>query len=317
MDKTILKEISEHYDLRESKVTLLRHNENKTYRMGEDYLLQIHESVEGFHTEYFYMGLDRMEVRKSEFTFLQYLKEQGLIIREPILNLQGEFITTISTGATLTISKWIEGEALDQLELTDTLCYQVGEMIAGLHKCAKGFQIEKAISYDAKHCQYTGERVKDLEVMGLALADSLLMQKVCEGVAEILKGKQEEFRLLHADLSLSNILRTSKGLVAIDFSLFGYGHPMLDLALLFGNISLVRRQKIAEGYKAAGGKIDYKVLDAYFVLTIVDCILIHYEKWRNEDWFAERLVRWCKESFEPFIKGERLFADDFYLIHVK
>lgn len=317
MDKVILEEIRKHYGLNESEVTLLRHNENKTFRLGEDYLLQIHEPIEGFHTEYFYHGFDRMEVRKAEFAFLQHLKEQGMIIREPILNLKGDFVTTISTGASLTISKWTEGEALDRLELDEGLCCQIGELMARLHKYAIGFQVEPAISYDAEHCKCTGERVKDLEDMGLALPDSQLMQKVCEIVAEILESLQEEFRLLHADLSLSNILQTPEGLVAIDFSLFGYGHPMLDLALLFGNISLARRQKIAEGYRAAGGRIDYKVLDAYFVLTIVDCIVIHYEKWRKEDWFEGRLVRWCKESFEPFINGERLFADDFYLIHVK
>ncbi len=317
MDKVILEEIRKHYGLNESEVTLLRHNENKTFRLGEDYLLQIHEPVEGFHAEYFYDGLDRMAVRKAELSFLQYLKEQGLIIREPIMNLQGEFITTISTGAALTISKWIEGEVLDQLELTDELCYQVGELIAGLHKCAKGFWVEPSIYYDARHCICTGKRVKALEAIGLALPDSELMQKVCERAAEVLESLQGEFCLLHADLSLSNILQTPQGLVAIDFSLFGYGHPMLDLALLFGNINLARRQKMAEGYRATGGKIDYKALDAYFVLTIIDCIVIHYEKWKNEDWFEGRLVRWCQESFEPFLNEERLFADDFYLIHVK
>lgn len=93
---------------------------------------------------------------------------------------------------------------------------------------------------------------------------------------------------------------------------------MLDLALLFANISgLECRKKIAEGYRSAGGKINYEALDTYFVLTIIDCIIIHYDKWREEAWFGERLKRWCKESFEPFIRGERLYADDFYLIHVK
>ena len=54
MDKAILKEILVQYGLNESEVTLLRHNENKTFRLGKDYLIQIHEPVEGFHTEYFY-----------------------------------------------------------------------------------------------------------------------------------------------------------------------------------------------------------------------------------------------------------------------
>lgn len=68
--------------------------------------------------------------------------------------------------------------------------------------------------------------------------------------------------MLHADLSLSNILVTKSGLAAIDFSLFGLGHPMFDLATLFGSINgLHCRQKIAEGYRDAGGIFDYEALD--------------------------------------------------------
>ena len=92
---------------------------------------------------------------------------------------------------------------------------------------------------------------------------------------------------------------------------------MLDLANLFANISgLVRRQKIAEGYINAGGVFNYKALDACFVLTIIDSIIIHYEKWSKQDWFKTRMERWCKEHFEPFVRGERLFADDLYLLQI-
>lgn len=318
MNKEMLEEILANYNLPALEVKLLRHNENKTFRLGEDYLLQIHELIDGFHTEYIYNGVDRMEVHKAELKFLQHLNEQGVSIRESIKNQSGETITKLNNGTALTISKWIEGESLNNLEMDDKLCYQIGELTAHLHKCAEGFRVEPSICYDAGHCQCSIERLQTLESMGLDMVSSKLMQKACEKVGEILENFRKDFLLLHADLSPSNILQTPNGLVAIDFSLFGFGHPMLDIALLFGNISgLACRQKIAEGYRDAGGKIDYKALDACFVLTIIDCIIIHYEKWRKEDWFEARMARWCKESFEPFIRGERLFADDFYLIHVK
>ena len=93
---------------------------------------------------------------------------------------------------------------------------------------------------------------------------------------------------------------------------------MYDLAVLFGNISgLKRRQQMAEGYRNAGGTIRYDVLDACFILSLLDCIGIHYEQWSKQEWFASRMGRWHKENLEPYVQGERIYADDFYLLHVQ
>ena len=52
MENKYLDEALSCYDIAVSDIVLLRHNENLTYRVGNDYLLQIHEPVEGFYTEY-------------------------------------------------------------------------------------------------------------------------------------------------------------------------------------------------------------------------------------------------------------------------
>ena len=36
-----------HYNISATEIELLRHNENLTYRVGNEYLLQIHEPAEG------------------------------------------------------------------------------------------------------------------------------------------------------------------------------------------------------------------------------------------------------------------------------
>lgn len=318
MNHNYLEEALSFYNIKESDVTLLRHNENLTYRIGTDYLLQIHEHIDGFYTDYLYEGLDRVAVYEAEIAFLEHLKKQGMIIRETVENCYGERMSKLKDGTLVNVSRWIEGEALNNLELNDDLCYKIGELTARLHRCAKGFQTFPVISYDEQHCKHIIKRLQALEGMGLNIMYSETMQKACETVRIALRNLRNEFLMLHGDLSSSNILQTSNGLVAIDFSLFGMGHPMLDLAVLFGNISgLARRQKIAEGYRDAGGIINYEALDACYVLTILDCVVMHYEKWSKQDWFEERMNRWCKENFEPFERGERVFADDFYLIHVK
>ena len=317
MERKRAEEALSYYNIAASDLTLLRHNENLTYRVGKDYLLQIHEPVEGFSAAYAYEGFDRVEIYKAEIAFQEYLKEQGMQIRETVENLNGERITKLSDGTLVTVSKWIDGESLDRMELTEELYDQIGDMLARFHQASKGFCASPVKAYDKLHCELTKKRIRALEEKGLYGAYSAIMQRACDVAWITLEKLQNEFLTIHGDLSASNILKTSKGLVPIDFSFFGMGHPMYDLAVLFGNMSgLSCRQKIAEGYRNAGGTINYEVLDACFVLTLMDCIGIHYEQWSKQDWFEPRMMRWHKENLEPFVAGERLYADDFYLLHV-
>ena len=53
------------------------------------------------------------------------------------------------------------------------------------------------------------------------------------------------------------------------------------------------------------------------MLTLLDCIGIHYEQWSKQEWFAPRMQRWYQENLEPYVQGERIYADDLYLLHVQ
>ena len=70
-------------------------------------------------------------------------------------------------------------------------------------------------------------------------------------------------------------------------------------------------------FRDGGGTIRLDVLDACFVLTLLDCIGIHYEQWSKQEWFAPRLQWWHQENLEPYVQGERIYADDLYLLHVQ
>ena len=317
MEYKYLQEALAHYNITATELELLRHNENLTYRVGKDYLLQIHVPVDGFSAEFIYEGVDRIEIYKAELSFLAHLKKQGMQIREAVENSNGELITKLQNGTYVTVSKWLEGESLDKLEMNDEICYQIGEMLASLHEKAKGFRVSSVKTYGKQHCECTKKRIQAWENLGLSTEYSVIMQKCCDRAGEVLEKVQGEFQMIHGDLSASNILQTRDGLVPIDFSFFGMGHPMYDLAVLFGNFSgLARRQKMAEGYRNAGGTISYEVLDACFILTLLDCLGIHYEQWSKQEWFATRMQRWHKENLEPYVQGERIYADDFYLLHV-
>lgn len=53
MEHNYIQEALAHYNITAPEIELLRHNENLTYRVGNEYLLQIHEPVEGFSAEFF------------------------------------------------------------------------------------------------------------------------------------------------------------------------------------------------------------------------------------------------------------------------
>ncbi len=318
MENKYAAEALSYYDIPKSDVTLLRHNENMTFRVGQDYLLQIHQHADGFRTGHIYEGFDRLKLYETELDFLAHLKKQGMTIREPIANRDGSLITRMNNGVTATVSKWLEGESLDKIQLTEDLCRQIGKLTAHLHKCAKDFHASSVIFYDEEHCAQLKARIQKFEEYGLTSDHSKILQAACEAVGTSLRKVKHEFQFLHADLSPSNIISTKNGLAAIDFSFFGIGHPIYDLAILFGNINgLASRQKIAEGYREAGGELNFPTLDACFVLSILDGIAIHYEKWSQQDWFESRLNRWCRQSLEPFSRGERLFREDLWLIHAE
>lgn len=303
-------------DIESAEVTLLRHNENMTFRVGKEYLLQIHEPVEGFQVSHIFEGVDRLAVYETEFKFLAYLKEQGMIIREPVENGKGELITRLSGGRTAAVSRWLEGESLDKLELSQEHNFRIGAMTAKLHKCAEGFQGFPTVSYDKAHCDRIREWIRGLEDRGLNPGYCREMLRACDAVGALLWRERHTFRMLHGDLSLSNILQTKDGLVPIDFAFSGMGHPMFDMANLFANIgSLSDRQGIAAGYRSAGGVFDFEALDACFVLSVLGGIAIHFEQWSKADWFADRMKRWCGEIMGPFGREERLYREDFYLIH--
>ena len=318
MEHNYIQEALSNYNIAASEIELLRHNENLTYRVGNDYLLQIHEPVEGFSADFIYEGVERIEIYKAELEFLAHLKKQGMQIREAVENRHGELITKLQDGTYVTVSKWLEGESLDKLELNDEICYQIGEMLASLHQKAKGFRVAPVKTYGKQHCECTKKRIKALESIGLSTEYSAIMQKCCDCAGAVLEKAKDEFQMIHGDLSASNILKTPDGLVPIDFSFFGMGHPMYDLAVLFGNFSgLLRRQQMAEGYRNAGGTISYEILDSCFILTLLDCLGIHYEQWSKQEWFAPRMQRWHKENLEPYMQGARIYADDFYLLNVQ
>ena len=91
MEHDCIQEALANYNINASEIELLRHNENLTYRVGKDYLLQIHEPAEGFTAQF-------AEIYYSKMISLKGL---GISLKSSEHNVKSLAITlkgTVNTG---------------------------------------------------------------------------------------------------------------------------------------------------------------------------------------------------------------------------
>ncbi|MDE6148966.1 MAG: phosphotransferase [Ruminococcus sp.] len=318
MNDKYLAEALQSYNLSGAETEFIRHHENMTFRVDGKYLLRIHRSANGFNAGMHYVGLDRNGIYKSETDFLIHLKKCGMSVQTPIANFNGEFLTILSDGTSADMFTWIDGHSVDRNDIDCAVCCDIGKMAADIHRFSRSFQPNCFLSYNSVFCSRMKNRLYEMTGKGAFNEKRInIMADAWDVISEKLKTAESEFIPIHADLAPSNILITKSGLLPIDFSLFGYGHPMFDISEIFANINGVEnRRNIAKGYKANGGTIDFSMLDCCFAMSVLSCVILNCNSWAEQDWFDERLERWCRQNFIPTVQGKPLFSEDFYLLNV-
>jgi Ser/Thr protein kinase RdoA (MazF antagonist) len=293
------------YGITGAKAKLIRHNENMTYCIDDQFLLRIHKSKAGFSAAPYYQDIDMIKNRESELKFLEHLKSNGLYVQSPIMNKDNELVTVLRDGTAATLLTWLPGRTLDKSELSDELGYKLGEMLGKVHIAAKGYNSDYTLRYDQKLCWRSQELLSNLssnERIDKKYYE--IITNTLELIGNKLKQLEAEYIHIHSDLSLSNILVTNDGLVPIDFSLFGYSTPMLDFGSIYCFVNETNcRLSIVKGYEEiSGNKINTDEIDNYRALQIILGIVLHSEVWINEDWFFKRLPEWCDETFIPLLE---------------
>ncbi|MEA4832685.1 MAG: GNAT family N-acetyltransferase [Oscillospiraceae bacterium] len=304
------------YGLANADTELIRHNENMTFQVDGKYLLRIHKHKDGFTTDPIYEGFDRIQLYQSELSLISHLKLFKMNVQTPVQNLNGELVTKLSDGITATMLTWIEGHTIDKSELFPPLCRKIGEMTAKLHQAARSFQKIPALRYDGALCGRLKRKLNELAAVGAVDRNSCeIMAAALDKITELLQQSEDDFIPVHSDLSLSNMLLTEAGVATIDFSLFGYCHPMMDISALFCCIGgIINRRAITEGYITAGETIDSMALGYTFALNVLLGIILHCESWTEEDWFAGKLSGWCKDIFIPLTQDKAIISMDFHVV---
>ena len=226
---------------------------------------------------------------------------------------------TLADGTHATLLTWLEGHHITEAEFTPDMQRQIGAMTARMHQAAAGFWHESMRRYDAAH---VAQLINNLQQMGerhhLNMNEIAVACQAARVIEARLSKASNEFVAIHCDLSKSNILLTENGPVPIDFSLCGFGHPMHDLGILLGNTSTqAQRKAMAEGYTAAGERIDLPLLDAGYTLGLLEALDFHADVWPQEPWFAPRLTRWVNELLRPLAEDKPILNEDMFLLNIK
>ncbi len=298
-------EALQRYNIEYTSCELIRHNENMSYNIDDRYLLRIHKSKEGFTTLAMHEEVDDRRLHSAEVDFLLHLKRQGLYVQTPVRNRNDEFITLLQDGTAATMLTWIPGRTLEKEDLNETTGYQLGVMLSKMHKAAQGFTSQDTYCYDKTVCDRLCKMFEEEprnEAIESRFYEVVIQTLKCIGLK--LKEAEPDFLCLHSDLSLSNVLLTDRGLVPIDFSLFGYSSPLLD----FGSFYCFTQDEqikdsMVKGYEEDRGvSLNKDEIRLYFAFQILLGIGLHYKFWYREEWFCKRLTEWCRETFIPVLE---------------
>ena len=288
------------YGMAEAKTELIRHNENLTCKVehqGSAYVLRIHCPVEGFSTALVAADKDDRTLFQGETELLRHMAQNGFDgLQQPVANLQGDYVTQLHTGAPAMLLTWVEGRPLTQEE-GSKYAKELGSLACRIYRATEGFKGER-LAYDS---DLTDRMIAEIRLAVEQEHIAVAAGDICIRELEAAKAAQQRLsatRVVHADLSLGNILLTDRGLIPIDFSMSGYGSLAQEVGML---ISCYQDDAdiatVLEGVALAGEAVDAADAELFLAYSVLLFICAQHNRFYAEEWFAGALQRWCETLF--------------------
>jgi Ser/Thr protein kinase RdoA (MazF antagonist) len=227
------------------RLTLLAHLENTTFRVdahdGGRFVLRVHRATGApLHPR-----RGEAEVR-SELLWLDALRrEAGLTVPEPVPTRDGAPLVVaevpgVPAARVCVLLRWVAGRFVDA-GLTPAHLARVGRFMARLHAHAAGFTppagFERprvgAISEEVR-AYVAGPVAEHVGREGAALLAAVL-DRVGRARRALGEGPAA-FGLIHGDLHQENYLFDGDRVGAIDFDDCGWGHHLLDFAVVLSEL---------------------------------------------------------------------------------
>jgi Ser/Thr protein kinase RdoA (MazF antagonist) len=299
------------YGIENAKATLLRHNENRTYRIDykdQSFCLRLKTPVSGFDLSAF--GGDEEMLLRSELGIVSTLGEQTDIpVQRPVKTLSGDLVARLSDGTLASLLTWMEGIPFDTGKRTEQMLVSAGQTLAKLRSAMEtvfNLRAFPRFSYDQRLVENLAVKAEQGgEYLSAEAIRSIL--RALDTVANVMSemDESEATSIAHADPGLGNMIWTGEKVGLIDWSLTGYAHSYMDLGGLMGATPDREEQRfLLKGWESVRGEINRRYLDAYFslsVLLFVCCQHTRAKEWT--DWFPAALERWQETIFDPLSSG--------------
>ncbi len=322
MDDKIL-ELLIQYGIVNPEAALLRHNENRTYKVtdksnGSIYLLRVHDPVT--------VNLEGIQHTKQGVeTELQLLEgiAQGtdLLVQVPASSRYGHRVTELEfDGRTVYCSllHWIEGRNMTKEDLSSPDdAYKLGAQAADLHAFFDSYDNvmpSDRPEYGIRRTEKMLAQIRrgvDLELF--SKDNFVTVEKTLTFIVDRLKvGRPEMVKqgIIHADLNLSNILVTPLGrYVFIDYCLFGFGYLLFDVAMAALNAPSETREQVVKGYYGQESPPEeiYSVIEGFMLSAVLGYYAFVMENEAIHPWIRERMPQFCDTRCTPFLNGESIF----------
>jgi len=298
------------YNLKSPKASLIRHNENATYKITDSnktYVLRIHQPTDGFSLEMLHAGFSKLSLIQNEVQIIDDLsKNTDILLQRPVYNLQGSTVSVLTCGTPATLLEWVEGETLDQAAITDELLFAIGRTVATMHEyLATCNQKYARFSYDQSLLPHISEAIR------LATASNVIAepqaQTIHSAIAEIahrldrLDRTGAKKHIVHSDLYKSNIIQNNRMIAPIDFSLCGYSHFYLDIAALLSHCETENdKQNLLAGYQSiCKSEINPYFIEPYSALESLLFLACQHERSSEWDWWDKVVEDACEKEFKP------------------
>ncbi len=312
---TLLEEALNNYKILDPQIEFIRHNENQTYKLKDtlsnnQYVMRIHKPNTDFSLDIFGDKKHSVDLLISEMNILKAISESTeILVQTPIRNNNSEFVTVLSDGTPVTLLTWIDGNTVEEIELTDDILYKIGEMVGKFHRFSKSWPKSKDLhrySYDKSLLIRVISKIKTgVELNVLSNEEFKIVENTVNEIINRMNKldlQKNSKGIVHSDLSKSNLIVSNEQIAPIDFCLCGNSYYYMDLGSLFSHFDNHKQQScIINGYKSVIDEdINAKYIETFFVFQIILYIATHIENAAKWDWFNDAFNRWCKKFFIPF-----------------
>ncbi|MDQ6423468.1 phosphotransferase [Paenibacillus sp. LHD-117] len=322
MDDKILKLLLQ-YDIVSPEAALLRHNENRTYKVidtsnGRVYLLRVHDplTVNLAGIQHTRQGVE------AELRLLEAISiGTNLMVQVPVVNRYGQLVTEFELEGRIlccSILHWIEGRNMTKEDLSSPgAAYNLGAQVASLHKFFDTYDKVMPVDrpdYGISRTEKMLTQIRHGVEFGLFSEENfVIVEKTLTLIVDRLKaGRPGTVRqgIIHADLNMSNILVTPLGrYVFIDYCLFGFGYLLFDVAMAALNAPRENREQVVEGYygQVPPHKEIYSVIEGFMLSAVLGYYAFVMENETVHPWIRERMPHFCDNRCAPFLNGESIF----------